>query len=188
MDNQAFCTDPRIWKHDEEERCTVQHNWDKSIRTIDNLLMTVTEMSSTSTKAFEDMRNFRDRIKSEIARVTQDIANIQQVQDSLDFAQQALQKTGDQKKSFSNYTKTETIKLKKIVNASYHSTVCTIHLTKGNIICHDNCGLEFKNNSGTDYFKGCYCMGPDKKCKICGCGPLRLLSNSIIFIFFFFCL
>ena len=173
MDNQAFCTDPRIWKDDKEERDTVQNNWDKSIRTINSLLMTITELSSTSTKAFEDMKNYRDRIKSEIARVTQDIANIQQVQDSLDAAQKALQKTGDQKKSFANYTKTETIKLKEIVRASYHSTVCTIHLTKGDIICHDGCGLEFTKNSGTDYFRSCYCMGSNDKCNVCGCGPHR---------------
>ena len=174
MDNQAFCTDPRVWKDDEDERHTVQFHWDKSIRTIDSLLKTVTELSSTSTQAFENMKNFRDKIKSEIARVTQDIANIQQLQDSLDAAQKALQKTGDQKKSFANYTKTETIKLKEIKNdASYHSTVCTIHLTKGNIICHDHCGLEFTQSSGNNYFGGCYCMGPDKKCRHCGCGPLR---------------
>src|SRR6266542_721045 len=137
MDNQAFCTDPQIWKNDDDERPTVQYHWDKSLRTIDNLLISITEMSSTSTQAFEKMRNYRDKIKSEITKVTQDIANIQKVQDSLDAAQKALQKTGDQKKSFANYTKTETIKLKKIVKADYHSTVCTLHL-KENIICHDN--------------------------------------------------
>src|SRR6266498_5528945 len=163
MDNQAFCTYPQVWKDDEEERPTIQYHWDKSVRTIDNLLMSITELSSTSTQAFEKMRTFRDKIKSEITKVTQDIANIQKVQDSLDAAQKALKKTGDQKSSFSNYTKTETIKLKKIVNADYHSTVCTYHL-KQNIICHDGCGLEFTNSFGTDHFVACSCMGSNKLC------------------------
>lgn len=172
MDNQAFCTNPQIWKNDEDERPNVQLNWDKSARTIDNLLISITELSSTSTQAFQNMKNYRDKIKSEITKVTQDIANIQLVQDSLDAAQKALQKTGNQKNAFANYTKTESIKLKKIVNASYHSTVCTLHL-KNNIICHDHCGLEFKNSSGTDHFKYCACMGSNNLCTKCGCGPSR---------------
>jgi hypothetical protein len=172
MDNQAFCTDPHVWKDDEDERHTVQFHWDKSIRTIDSLLMAITEMSSTSTQAFENMKNYRDKIKSEIARVTQDIANIQKVQDSLDAAQRALQNSGDKKNSFSNFVTSETMTLTKIVGASYHSTVCTLHL-KSNIICHDNCGLEFQNSSGTDHFKYCACMGSNDICDECGCGPLR---------------
>ncbi|CAG8609535.1 7079_t:CDS:2, partial [Acaulospora colombiana] len=178
MDNQAFCTNPQIWKNDEDESHTVQFHWNKSIKTIDNLLMEITEMSSTSTQAFEKMKTYRDKIKSEIVKVTQDIANIQQIQDSLDAAQKALQKTGDKKNSFSNYTKTETKTLKKIVNASYHSTVCTLHL-KDNIICHDNCGLEFKNNSGTNHFKYCACMNSNKICSKCGCGPLSHFHDNV---------
>ncbi|GBC06346.1 hypothetical protein RclHR1_06780010 [Rhizophagus clarus] len=178
MDNQAFCTDPQVWKNDEDERPNVQFNWDKSFKTIDNLLMAITEMSSTSTQAFQNMKNYRDRIKSEIAKVTQDIANIQKVQDSLDAAQKALQKTGDQKKSFANYTETESIKIKKIVNASYHSTVCALHL-KDNIICHNHCGLEFENTSGTNYFSSCSCMGPNGLCSKCGCGPLSHFHDKV---------
>ena len=134
--------------------------------------MTIIELYSTSIQALINMKNLRNRIKSEITKVTQDITNIQKVQDSLDAAQKALQKTGNKKKSFANYTKTETIKLKKIVNADYHSTVCTLHL-KQNIICHDRCGLEFMHSSGTDHFVNCYCMGPNNICNQCKCGPRR---------------
>ena len=172
MDNQAFCTDPKIWQGDEDERHTVQFHWDKSNKTIDNLLAEILQLSSTSTQAFKEMKEFRDKIKSELAKVTQDIANIQKVQDSLDAAQKALQQTGDKKKSFANYTTTQTITLKSIVKADYHSTVCTLHFTK-DIVCHEHCGLEFKNSSGTDHFKHCSCMGPNHLCNQCGCGPAR---------------
>ncbi|CAG8432702.1 5684_t:CDS:10 [Diversispora eburnea] len=178
MDNQAFCTDPQIWKNDFEERVTVQHHWDKSIRTIDNLLEAITEMSATSTQAFAKMKEYRDKIKSEILKVTQDIANIQKVQDSLDASQKALQISGNKKNSFANYTKNESIELKKIVPVNYHSTVCTLHL-KDDVICHEDCGLEFKNTSGTDHFGGCPCMGPNKICRICGCGPTNHFHDKI---------
>jgi len=172
MDNQAFCTDPKIWKGDEDERLTVQLNWNKSNKTIDHLITEILQLSSTSTRAFEEMKKFRDNIKSELAKVTQDIANIQKVQDSLDAAQKALQQTGDQKKSFANYTTTQNITLKSIVKANYHSTVCTMHFKK-DIVCHNNCGLEFESSSGSNHFEGCYCMGSNHLCKVCGCGPAR---------------
>ncbi|CAG8610675.1 21950_t:CDS:2, partial [Gigaspora rosea] len=170
MDNQFFCTDPEVWKDDEDERFNVEHHWTKSINTINRLLETITDLSSTSTKAFENMRDYRNKIKSEIAKVTQDIANIQKVQDCLEAAQKALQKSGNQKNSYANYTKTETITLDKIVNSSYHSTVCTLHL-KDNIICHDHCSLEMESSSGTDHFVGCACMGSNNICNHCNCGP-----------------
>ncbi|CAG8602352.1 22880_t:CDS:2, partial [Gigaspora rosea] len=168
MDNQFFCTDPEVWKYDEDERFIVEHHWAKSINTINRLLETITELSPTSTKAFENMRDYRDKIKSEIAKVTQDIANIQKVQDSLEAAlktaQKALQKSGDLKNSYANYTKTETITIDKIVTANYHSTVCNLHL-KDNIICHENCEPKMELSSGTDFFANCACMGPNNICR-----------------------
>ncbi|RIB24007.1 hypothetical protein C2G38_756468 [Gigaspora rosea] len=169
MDNQFFCTDPEVWKDDEDERFNVEHHWKLSINTINRILETITDLSSTSTKAFENMREYRNKIKAEIDKVTQDITNIQKVQDKLEASQKALQKSGDQKNSYANYTKTETITLNKIVKASYHSTVCSRHMD--NIICHDNCGLEMKTSSGTDYFTACYCMGSNNICRFCNCGP-----------------
>ncbi|KAF0332780.1 hypothetical protein F8M41_020934, partial [Gigaspora margarita] len=169
MDNQAFCNNPSIWKNDEDEREFIEKNWNISFRAINDLLETVTDMSATSTQAFETIRQYRNKIKSEIAKVTQDITNIQQVQDRLKAAQRALQKTEYQKTAFANYTTTETIKLKKIVPCNFSSTVCTLHL-KSNIICHEHCEFEMKSVTG-DHFITCYCMGRGNKCTQCGCGP-----------------
>ncbi|CAG8669174.1 4190_t:CDS:2, partial [Dentiscutata erythropus] len=170
MDNRFFCTDPEVWNDDNDERVDVEHNWKRSINSIDRLLVTITELSSTSTKAFENMKDYRNRIKSEIAKVTQDIANIQQVQDSLEAAQKALQKTGNQKNSYSNYTKTETVTLDKMVDAGYHSTICDNHY-KNNIICHERCGLEMETRLGTNNLVHCSCMGSNDICTKCNCGP-----------------
>ncbi|CAG8855452.1 4850_t:CDS:1, partial [Gigaspora margarita] len=170
MDNQAFCNNPSIWKNDEDEREFIEKNWNISFRAINDLLETVTDMSATSTQTFETIRQYRNKIKSEIAKVTQDITNIQQVQDRLEAAQRALQKTEDQKTAFANYTTTETIKLKKIVPCNFHSTVCTLHL-KSNIICHEHCEFEMKSATGTEHFIACYCMRKGNKCTQCGCGP-----------------
>ncbi|RIB24000.1 hypothetical protein C2G38_2071145 [Gigaspora rosea] len=179
MDNQFFCTDPEVWKDDEDERFNIEHHWKKSINTINILLETITELSSTSTKAFENMRDYRNKIKSEIAKVTQDIANIQKVQDNLEAAQKALQKSGDQKNSYANYTKTETITIDKIVNANYRSTVCVLHF-KDNIICHEYC--EPKMVSGTDFFVDCACMGTGSICRVCNCGAKSHYNAMVKFV------
>jgi hypothetical protein len=107
MDNQVFCTDPKIWLNDEEEYSTVKLQWDKSYRTFDNLLKMITEMSATSTQAFTKMKDLRNKIKSEIVKISQNITNIQQVQDKLEAAHKALQATGNKKNSFANYTTTQ---------------------------------------------------------------------------------
>ncbi|CAG8691783.1 6928_t:CDS:2, partial [Dentiscutata heterogama] len=158
-----------LLEDDKDERFNVEHHWEMSLNTIDRLLEAITELSFTSTKAFENMRDYRNKIKSEIAKVTQDITNIQRVQDCLEAAQKALQKTGNQKNSYSNYTKTETITLDKIVPSNYHSTICTLHDKEK--ICHDGCGLSMETSSGTDHFIRCYCMGSNNLCRVCNCGP-----------------
>ncbi len=172
MDNQVFCTDPQIWLNDEEEYSTVKLQWDKSYRTFDNLIKTITEMNATSTEAFTTMKQLQDNIKSEIAKISQNIANIQQVQDKLDAAHKALQRTGNQKNSFANYTTTQQITLMKKVPADKIDTVCDNHVRNG-IICHKDCGLEFTGQSGSTRFNGCTCMESNDKCRECGCGPLR---------------
>ncbi|PKC61493.1 hypothetical protein RhiirA1_524304 [Rhizophagus irregularis] len=173
MDNQVFCTDPQIWLNDEDEYSIVEHQWNKSFKTFDNLLKMITEMNATSTKAFTTMRDLRNKIKSEIATISQTTTNIQQIQDKLEAAYKALQKTGDKRNSFSNYTRTKTITVTNPVKMSNNTknTVCTTHQRSG-IICHENCGLEFTSSSGTNTFSGCaVCalMVSDGKCAKCGC-------------------
>ncbi|CAG8587008.1 2974_t:CDS:2 [Paraglomus occultum] len=149
-----------------------------------NLLLVLTKCSKSS--ALFSIPSFsKEIVKPKVGssrqdqnRNNKDIANIQQIQDALDAAQQALQVTGDQKNSFANYTKSETITLKKIVPANYHSTVCVTHLRE-DIICHDGCGLEFTDTSGTDYFRHCLCIGSDSICTQCGCGPESHVHNKV---------
>ncbi|CAG8432703.1 5685_t:CDS:10 [Diversispora eburnea] len=123
MNNQAFCTDPQIWKNNFEECITVQYHWDKSIKKIDILLKAITEMFTTSTQTFVKMKEYRDKIKSEIMKVTQDIINIQKVQNSLDAVQKTLQISRNNKNSFANYAKSKSIKFKKIVPVNHYKSV-----------------------------------------------------------------
>ncbi|CAG8640345.1 24819_t:CDS:2 [Gigaspora margarita] len=90
---------------------------------------------------FDVEKNYRNKIKFEIAKVTQDIV------DSNEF----------------KITKTVTITLDIIVNSNYYSIVFTLHL-KDSIVCHVNCELGMESNSGTDHFIHCSCMGTNNKC------------------------
>ncbi|CAG8471182.1 5567_t:CDS:2 [Ambispora leptoticha] len=48
-----------------------------------------------------------------------------------------------------------------------------------NIICHEHCGLEFISAKGSSGFGHCWCMGPNKVCRICGCGPVSHFHDKI---------
>jgi hypothetical protein len=173
MDNLAFCSDPNTWQENEDAYDELEFKWKQSHKTFDKLLKQVTGMSNTSTEAFKTMKELRDKLKSDIATISQDITNIQKVQDCLNAAQIALEKTGDKKNSFANFTQSETITLDKIVPADYYSTVCTTHLLQ-DIVCHDDCGLEFTEQTGdTEVFSSCACMSDDGSCTECDCGPER---------------
>ncbi|PKY19794.1 hypothetical protein RhiirB3_523784 [Rhizophagus irregularis] len=177
MDNQIFCADPQILLNDDDEYSTVKHQWDKSFKTFSNLLKIIPEMNDTLTKTFTKMRELRNKIKSEIVTISQITTNIQQVQDKLEAAYKALQKTGDQKNSFANYTTTEEITIKKPIQKDTKDTLCTTHMRDG-IICHENCQLEFNFESGSNNFISCSCMGQDGKCRICGCEPSSHYHDS----------
>jgi hypothetical protein len=183
MDNQVFCADPHIWQNDEEEYSTVKHQWERSFKTFDNLIKMVTEMNATSTKAFTTMKELRDKIKSEIVTISQTTTNIQMIQDKLEAAYKALQKTGDQKNSFANYTTTEEITIKKLIQKDTKNTFCIIHMRDGTI-CHENCSLELTHESESNKFINFSCIGSDGNCKVCGCGPSRYCLIYINFIIF----
>lgn len=174
MDNQSFCNDPNKWAEDEDAYDEMQWKWNQSLRTIDKLLTQIANMANITTQSFTNMKELRNELKAQLAIICQDIANIQKVQNSLDGAQKALKTSDDQKKQFSNYTKNETLTLNKIVAANYHSTVCTTHMPQ-NIICHQGCGLEFREQLGANHFSGCWCMNRGRivTYRICGCGPYK---------------
>ena len=51
------------------------------------------------------------------------------------------------------------------MNTDSYNTVCVEH----NTLCHASCSITFTGMNGTDFFNSCACMGPEKKCKVCGC-------------------
>ena len=51
---------------------------------------------------------------------------------------------------YANYTQNNTIEEVNIVEAPYHSTLCTLCQT----VCHDHCGLDEMATPGTLYLMG----------------------------------
>ncbi|OMJ67315.1 hypothetical protein SteCoe_35551 [Stentor coeruleus] len=57
------------------------------------------------------------------------------------------------------------LNVEKWVDTSYHNTVCFFHKT----VCHEDCGLDFNDKTGTDYFLKCASFAGSSNCKECHC-------------------
>jgi hypothetical protein len=73
------------------------------------------------------------------------------------------------KEKYKEYTVKNVIETDEIVDADYHSTLCSVC----NHVCHDHCGLEFIATAGDAGFSRCACMGAESQCMKCPnrCGP-----------------
>jgi len=52
--------------------------------------------------------------------------------------------------------------VRKLVDASYHSTICQ----NCNTVCHDQCGLSEINHTDSNHFRGCAAMSGEN-CHVC---------------------
>jgi len=90
------------------------------------------------------------------------ITQLQEKQDELMIAEQALARHGADEEQFANYTQQKTVVKTELVEASYHSTICS----RCNNVCHNNCGLNEISSQGSNEFRGCACMNGDN-CGVC---------------------
>ncbi len=182
MQNSLFSTDPATWKSDSKKKKSIQRDWEDSMEVIQDFLKTIASLKATSTEAFKKMQENRNQIKSQITSLTLDVQNLNQLQEKLEAAQKGLKDTEEDRKKYENYKKKEKVKQVALVAAEFHSTLCMQHI-KDNMICHENCGLEYtggqvsayNNNTkvhkaGHSSLSGCACMNGTSTCHVCSCG------------------
>ncbi|OMJ81617.1 hypothetical protein SteCoe_17890 [Stentor coeruleus] len=72
----------------------------------------------------------------------------------------------------------DNVKIGEWVDTNWHNTICTFHKT----LCHEKCGLDFNENTGTNYFINCYSFQRASKCRICNCGSENHMHSRKKFI------
>ncbi len=161
MNNTAFSTNPKKW--DKSAKRRLNADWQDCMDQLQKLCQTIKELSPTSTEAFKQMREQRNHIKSTLHNARLQIVQLQKLQDDLDAAQTALGKYGADAEAFKNYVQKKVVTQNELVDAPYHSTICS----SCNFVCHDHCGLNEISNTGDNQFTGCAAMGGSSNCRMC---------------------
>ncbi|CAF4936763.1 unnamed protein product, partial [Rotaria sp. Silwood1] len=152
MQNSAFSKDPR--RRTEEDMVSLKADWKDSMKEIKTMLQKINTFQAKSVAAFKDLENQRNIIKALMTEAKLEVTNIQKMQDEIASLQQALKKYGDDESMYQQYTQETVLDVKEIVDAEYHSTMCS----KCDNVCHDRCSLNETTVVGHDIFQGCVAM------------------------------
>ena len=164
MNNSAFSQDPTKWT----DTTILNLEWNKSMQTSDAISTFITSMSKVSTGDFKKIKFIRNKVKSLLHDAKLKIQNLQKVQEEYEVAMSAMQKYSASAEQFKDYTVKKTVQKFELVDATYHSTICS----ECSKVCHNNCGLEEIGDRGSNQFISCACMGKDGNsdiCNKCGC-------------------
>jgi hypothetical protein len=111
------------------------------------------------------MRDARMRLKQSLHAAMLETQKYRQVLASLDQAEAAMKQNSSDVNAFSNYIKRTQQTVTELVDASYHSTICSTC----NVVCHNRCGLSEISAHGDNAFRNCAAFSGDN----CHAGSCR---------------
>lgn len=155
MNNGAFSSNPSSWSPQDKKHQA--EAWDESMGVIDCLVRTIRLISTSGTDDFLKLRNKRFEIKQQLHEARLEISQLHQLQDEIEKLEKDKANSLQTAKSFCDYTQTKVITRTELVDASYHSTICSTC----NVVCHDHCGLQEITGVGDNAFKSCLAMTGD---------------------------
>eukprot|EP01132_Coremiostelium_polycephalum_P001957 gene1957-2399_t len=162
MNNAMFSNDPSIikpsgWKH-------LEFDWNQCFEVLYSMVEYIKSIDSVASKDFKIMRQSRSEIQALLHGTRLEINNFLKVHDEIIIAKAQLKGYEDDEGKFKNYTQKKTVDKVTLVDAKYHSTICSTC----NYVCHDHCGLHETSQVGNAVFKGCAAMtGAGHTCGKC---------------------
>lgn len=117
----------------------------KSYKEIGKIFDFVFQMNANANTQYNDLFRYHNNIMCKISEFNIHLQNIESIKGYLE-------------------NKTEIIST-RLVRTNYHNTVCS----KCNVVCHENCNLDFTYSKNSKYFNNCACMNLNDICKICSC-------------------
>ncbi|KAN0045553.1 hypothetical protein ACTA71_005931 [Dictyostelium dimigraforme] len=160
VNNSIFSSNPTTLKESAWKR--LQKDWDDCMNVVKDSIAYIKKVDSVASIDFKRMKESRSNIQTRLHEVKLDIARLLKVHDEIIIAKAQLKGFLDNEQKFKNYTTTKQVDTMKLVDAPYHSTICSTCDT----VCHDRCGLQETTIVGNNIFQGCYCMTPSG-CRIC---------------------
>ncbi|UJR31137.1 hypothetical protein I4U23_018644 [Adineta vaga] len=148
MQNDAFASDPRIWRA--AIRDELQYDWEYSMNQIKCILQIVDSFKQISIDSFLQLKQTRNEIRSILHQAHLELIQIQKIHDEIFQLDQEFRLTN------------QTIEKTEIIDADYHSTLCA----NCNYVCHNNCHLNETTGIGAHIFTQCLVM-LNGKCQQC---------------------
>jgi hypothetical protein len=108
------------------------------------------------------MKQIRNDIKSIIHQVRLELLQIQKIQNQLSQLDSALKQANRDILTYQDYIRVQTIEKIELIDAPYHSTLCT----NCNQVCHNNCRLNETKMLGAQIFAQCLVMN-NGQCQQC---------------------
>ena len=111
------------------------------------------------------MTHARMRLKQALHAALLDTQQYRTVLASLDQAEALMKQNSSDVNAFSNFVQRTQQSVTELVDAPYHSTICS----SCNKVCHDHCGLSEISNHGDNAFRNCAAFSGDN----CHAGSCR---------------
>jgi hypothetical protein len=162
MQNSAFSSDAQQWSSQTRE--ILQRDWIVSMRTMNEFVKTLLELTPVSTEALSEMDDDRNAIRSVLHESRLMIMELQHIEDELSALEQAtnIYSANIEKYASVNGQSTKSIQVNEITVTSYHNTLCS----KCNIVCHERCSLTETTRVGERAIRRCTVIA-NGRCTVC---------------------
>ena len=165
IQNSAFSSNPDTWT--DAIRRSVAQDWQSCRSELHRLVVHLSSKISAPGGAvdWQSMREARMRLKQALHAALLDTQQYRTVLASLDQAEALMKQNSSDANAFSNFVQRTQQTVTELVDASYHSTICS----SCNKVCHDHCGLSEISNAGDNAFRNCAAFSGDN----CHAGSCR---------------
>jgi hypothetical protein len=159
----AFIHDPRSWKNEDWKQ--IQAEWKVCNRELAGLVQHVTQVPQhgITAKVFTHIKEHRQALNATMHKARVEMKNLLELMTQIKRCEDIMADEKHNQQAFSDFMTTTDITTEDIVDASYHSTICS----SCNHWCHENCGLAEISQKGSNMFTGCAAFGGQDKCLVC---------------------
>jgi hypothetical protein len=165
MQNSAFSNDQT--SKSEKAWNRLESDWKDSMMVIFKLLKFVNKLTSTSAGDFKKMIILRQNLQCSSNEIILKQKKLFQVIDILNSLESDGKINREIAENNKNYKRNIEITVFELEEMNYFSTVCQTHFQEK--ICHEHCGLAFRNKTDTSHFMNCAAHGGRGNCSSCEC-------------------
>lgn len=164
MQNSVFSND--LTNGTAKQWRTLENDWTDSLETLEELMNLAKGMSEGSAKDFAQMKLARENLQRIANEIIMEQKKMFQTIELINIAQMEVKDANERGELNKNFKKNEMVKVLKMKDTTYYSTVCQKHLQEK--VCHEQCGLAEKTSFDESHFINCAAAN-GRNCRICEC-------------------